>query len=300
MEYKLITIFDKRSVFSKTECFHSLNRNNVSNKLFVKRDDLIHAEVSGNKWRKLKWNIIRAVENNCNFISTYGGAYSNHLLATASLGNELNLKTRAFVRGDELNYNSNHILKRCYDLNMQLIFLSRNEYKKVKYSTGIDPLNNSIWNVPEGGANREGVMGCKEIMDETDNNYDYVVITQGTTTTSLGVLTSLNPKSKLIVVPVLKGFDSIYEMKKLASRCNLPLDLSRVLVLDQYHFGGYAKTNVHLNQFVSDFNNANTFNIEQTYTGKSLFAMNDFIKSQKLRDKRVLFIHTGGLANRLD
>jgi len=143
-------------------------------------------------------------------------------------------------------------------------------------------------------------MGCKEIMDETDNNYDYVVIAQGTTTTSLGVLISLNPKSKLIVVPVLKGFDSIYEMKKLASRCNLPLDLSRVLVLDQYHFGGYAKTNVHLNQFVSDFNNANTFNIEQTYTGKSLFAMNDFIKSQKLMDKRVLFIHTGGLANRLD
>lgn len=299
MEYKLTTIFDKRTVLSKTERFHSIPNNNVSNKLFVKRDDLIHAEISGNKWRKLKWNIIRAIENNCNCINTYGGAYSNHLLATASLGNELNLSTRAFVRGDELNHNSNHILKRCYDLNMKLMFLSRNEYKNVKYSNGIDPLNNSTWNIPEGGANSEGVIGCMEIMDETENNYDYVVIAQGTTTTSLGVLNSLNPKTKLIVVPVLKGFDSIGEMKKLASRCGLPLDIDRILILDQYHFGGYAKTNIHLNQFVSDFNNSNPFNIEHTYTGKSLFAMNEFIKSKKLMGKRMLFIHTGGLANKL-
>lgn len=299
MGFNLITNFDKRTALSETERFSFFNVNNVSNKLFVKRDDLIHAEISGNKWRKLKWNIIKAVENNCKLINTYGGAYSNHLLATASVGNELNLKTRAFVRGDELNYNSNHILKRCYNLNMEIVFLSRTEYGKVKYSNGVDPLNNYVWNIPEGGANREGVMGCKEIMDETDNNYDYVIIAQGTTTTSLGVLSSLNPKTKLIVVPVLKGFDSIGEMKKIACRCNLPIDLSKVLVLDQYHFGGYAKTDIHLNQFVSNFNETNSFNIEQTYTGKSLFAMSDFIIREKLMNKRMLFIHTGGLANRI-
>jgi len=299
MDYKLTTIFSKRTVLSQTQRLRYTINNNVSNKLFVKRDDLIHAEISGNKWRKLKWNVIRAIENNCNCINTYGGAYSNHLLATASLGNELNLSTRAFVRGDELNYQSNHILNRCYDLNMELIFLSRSEYKNVKCSNGIDPSNKFIWNVPEGGANREGVQGCMEIMDETENNYDYVVIAQGTTTTSLGVLNSLNPNTKLIVVPVLKGFDSIGEMKRLASKCELPFDVSRIVILDQYHFGGYAKTNMHLNQFVSDFNNSNTFNIEHTYTGKALFALNDFIKSKKIEGKSILFIHTGGLANKL-
>ena len=295
MEFNLITKFDKRLQLSKLQRFHTSKLNNDFNKLFVKRDDLIHNQVSGNKWRKLKWNVIRALENNCNIISTYGGAYSNHLLATAALGKDMNLQTRAFVRGDELNYSSNHILQRCHDLNMELVFLSRNDFKELKYSSGIDPLNHSVWNVPEGGANREGVMGCQEIMAETDNNYDYVVIAQGTTTTSLGVLTSLNPKTKLIVVPVLKGFDSIGEMKKLAKKINLTADLSRVLVLDQYHFGGYSKTNNILDQFVIDFNKSSDFKIEQTYTGKALFAMIEYIKNNSLNENKLLFIHTGGI-----
>jgi 1-aminocyclopropane-1-carboxylate deaminase len=108
-------------------------------------------------------------------------------------------------------------------------------------------------------------------------------------------LTSLNPKTKLIVVPVLKGFDSIGEMKKLAKKINLTADLSRVLVLDQYHFGGYSKTNNILDQFVIDFNKSSDFKIEQTYTGKALFAMIEYIKNNSLNENKLLFIHTGGI-----
>ena len=209
----LVSIFDKRNSLSKTHKFNLCNKNNQNNILFIKRDDLIHPDVSGNKWRKLKWNLVSAMNHNCKLINTYGGAYSNHLLAVASIGNKLGLKTRGNVRGDELTMDSNPILRKCSDLNMELIFHSRKKYNEIKYFDGIDSSDAQIWNIPEGGANREGVKGCSEIMRETENDYDYVILAQGTTTTSLGISSSLHQKTKLIVVPVLRGFDAIKEME---------------------------------------------------------------------------------------
>ncbi len=296
MKCNLISIFDQKRLQSKTQKFHLIQYNDQNNKLFVKRDDLIHAEVSGNKWRKLKWNMLSARQNKCTLINTYGGAYSNHLLATASLGNELNIKTRGQVRGDELSIDSNPLLRRCADLNMELVFLTRKDYKEVKDFNGLDHSEKYIWNIPEGGSNKEGVKGCAEIMQETENDYDYVVVAQGTTTTSLGVFSSLNKKTKLIVVPVLKGFDSIKEMKSLATYCEMSIDDSRIIVLNQFHFGGYAKTNQTLNLFINEFNKMGGFKIEPTYTGKVLYALNDFMHTNDLVNKKILFIHTGGLS----
>lgn len=292
---KLVSIFDKRTAFSKTHIFYLNNDNNRNNKLFIKRDDLIHPDVSGNKWRKLKWNILSAMSHDCKLINTYGGAYSNHLLAVASIGNELGLKTQGNVRGDELTMDSNPLLRKCSDLKMELIFHSRKKFKELKYNDGIDSSDTQIWNIPEGGANREGVQGCCEIMGETENDYDYVILAQGTTTTSLGVYSSLNQKTKLLVVPVLRGFNAIKEMETLAIQSMHPFDKNRVEVLNDFHFGGYAKTNAKLDAFVKNFNEKSNFNIEPIYTGKVMYALNEYIKVNDLRNQRVLFIHTGGL-----
>ena len=292
---KLVSIFDKRTAFSKTHTFHFNNDNNRNNKLFIKRDDLIHPDVSGNKWRKLKWNILSAMNHDCKLINTYGGAYSNHLLAVASIGNELGLNTRGNVRGDELTMDSNPLLRKCSDLKMELIFHSRKKFKELKYFDGIDSSDAQIWNIPEGGANREGVNGCCEIMGETENDYDYVILAQGTTTTSLGVYSSLNQKTKLLVVPVLRGFNAIKEMETLATKCLVTFDKNRVEAFNNFHFGGYAKTDAKLNAFVKNFNEKSNFKVEPIYTGKVMYALNEFIKLNNLRNQRILFIHTGGL-----
>ncbi len=292
----LVSIFDKRTSLSKTHKFNLFNKNNQNNILFIKRDDLIHPDVSGNKWRKLKWNLVSAMNHNCKLINTYGGAYSNHLLAVASIGNKLGLKTRGNVRGDELTMDSNPNLRKCSDLNMELIFHSRKKYNELKYFDGIDSSDAQIWNIPEGGANREGVKGCSEIMRETENDYDYVILAQGTTTTSLGISSSLHQKTKLIVVPVLRGFDAIKEMEALAIQCEVPFDKNRVEVLNDFHFGGYAKTDNKLDLFVNNFNEKSNFCIEPIYTGKVMYALDEFIKINDLRNQRILFIHTGGLS----
>ncbi len=292
---KLVSLFDKRTAFSKTHIYHLEYNNNRNNKLFIKRDDLIHPDVSGNKWRKLKWNILSAINHDCKLINTYGGAYSNHLLAVASIGDELGLKTRGNVRGDELTMDSNPLLRKCSDLKMELVFHSRKKFKELKYFDGIDSSDAQIWNIPEGGANREGVQGCCEIMGETENDYDYVILAQGTTTTSLGVYSSLNQKTKLLVVPVLRGFNAIKEMETLATQCMRPFDKNRVEALNDFHFGGYAKTDAKLDAFVKNFNERSNFSIEPIYTGKVMYALNEFIELNDLRNQRILFIHTGGL-----
>ena len=265
--------------------------------LFVKRDDLIHPEVSGNKFRKLKYNIEKAKAKNCQSIITYGGAYSNHLLAVAAAGLLENIKTIGIVRGNELNESSNKLLKRCAELGMKLSFIDRVQYKLKKYSDGIEQTESQLLlHIPEGGANIEGVLGCRDIITETSNDYDYIFVAQGTCTTSVGIYMAMSPRSKLVVVPVLKGFDSLGEMEKLAKQVNLKIDFNRVEVLNEYHFGGYAKSSIDLDQFVHSFNGQYQFKIEPVYTGKVMFAMQSYLSKVK-GNKKALFIHTGGLHN---
>ena len=266
-------------------------------KLFVKRDDLIHNEFSGNKLRKLKYNLKAHFDNQCQGILTFGGAYSNHLLATASACHYFGIKSIGIVRGDELNETSNQLLNRCHELGMKLLFFSRNEFDQIKKTSGRYSFRGTeYWAVPEGGANQEGILGCREIISNCD--FDYVIVAQGTTTTSLGITLELNDSQKIIVVPVLKGFDSMQEMKVLLENDqSFKRYIDKIIVLDQFHFGGYAKNSEELNRFISIFNETNQFLIEPIYTGKTLFALSELLKTKKIdKGKKILFIHTGGIS----
>lgn len=274
----------------------SVNDSNI--KLFVKRDDLIHSEFSGNKLRKLKYNLKSCFDNQCEGILTFGGAFSNHLLAVASACNLLNLKSVGVVRGEELNKYSNGLISRCAALGMELLFVTRYEYFTRKKATGrIDFRGSSFWSVPEGGANSEGIIGSQEIVSNLD--FDYVVVAQGTSTTSLGIALNLKDWQKLIVVPVLKGFDALGEMKNLLRDDEKFSKVQhKIIVLDDFHFGGYAKGTNELNLFIEEFNSLNNFRIEPIYTGKAMYALKEFIESNKfIENKKVLFVHTGGLNN---
>jgi 1-aminocyclopropane-1-carboxylate deaminase len=276
-----------------------LEVNTAGLKLFVKRDDLIHPLISGNKIRKLKYNLIDAINNQCEGIITYGGAYSNHLLATASAGHELGIPVIGKVRGEELTTKSNAVLSQCHSLGMDLRFLARSTFTQEKHQSGVIEFEGkSYWVIPEGGANIQGIQGCTEIVSELDQSYDYYVVAQGTCTTSLGLLLSIPESAKLIVVPVLKGFDVLQEMRALLNN-NALFDAhqSKLIIWDQYHHGGYAKSSIALDSFISEFHTRNSFLIEPVYTGKVFYAFNHELTLGKINfdGKKVLVLHTGGV-----
>lgn len=298
--------FAKLKKRSELQRFSLHNANNTPLDLFVKRDDLIDPFISGNKLRKLEGNLFAAKLAGANQLMTFGGAYSNHLLASAAAAKSMNLPIIGKVRGEELHPNSNALLYKCQELGMQLEFISRTAYQELKLISGLDP-QSKTWVIPEGGANPEGIWGCTQIYTEAvaqNNNqhFDAVFIAQGTTTTSLGILASIPPSTHLFVVPVLKGFDSLAEMHTLANQAkHNPLTspftflFEQVTVLDQYHFGGYAKTTPLLLDFVSHFNQTEQFPIEPTYTGKALAALTQELPNLTQAFRSILFVHTGGV-----
>ena len=282
---------------SRIEKFRFNKSNNKDLELFVKRDDLIHKYISGNKIRKLNQNIFSFYKNKCKKLVTFGGAFSNHLLASAALCNELSIDCVGIVRGEELNENSNGILKKCSSLGMQLNFVSRSSFSEQKKMSGLLVKDGiPTWFVPEGGANLEGIEGCKEIVSENEEIFDYYVVAQGTTTTSIGIALALPPSAKIIVVPVLKGFNSKSEMKSVLNNVDLwNVIKDKIIVLDDFHFGGYAKSTNELRDFICEINQLNEMQIEEVYTGKALYALKNYLEKNFVKNKKVLFIHTGGI-----
>ena len=293
----LKTCFKNFIQLSRIEKFRFNKSNNKDLELFVKRDDLIHKYISGNKIRKLNQNIFSFYKNKCKKLVTFGGAFSNHLLATAALCNELSIDCVGIVRGEELNVNSNGILKKCSSLGMQLNFVSRSSFSKQKKMSGLLVKDGiPTWFIPEGGANLEGIEGCKEIVSENEEIFDYYVVAQGTTTTSIGIALALPPSAKIIVVPVLKGFNSKSEMKSVLNNVDLwNVIKDKIIVLDDFHFGGYAKSTNELREFISEINQINKMQIEEVYTGKALYALKNYLEKNFVKNKKVLFIHTGGI-----
>lgn len=277
--------------------------NAYSVKLFVKRDDLIDEFVSGNKWRKLKYNIEHAHRIKKEGILTFGGAFSNHLLATASACKLAGIKSVGIVRGDELNSNSNRTLEQCTAMGMELKFITRDEYNLRNEKAYQESLSFQFPNyhiVPEGGANYYGMIGCQEIMMETSNDFNHVFVAQGTTTTSAGIAFSLPEKSVLHVVPVLKGFDSKNEMKDLYLKSGIGDEtikelLSKVVVHDQSHFGGYGKYDNTLLDFMEETFIETGIPLDPVYTGKAFYSMINWIEENSISDQSILFIHTGGI-----
>ena len=278
----------------------------VNVRLYVKRDDLIDSEVSGNKWRKLALNVELAYAQKKEGILTFGGAYSNHLLAVASACNRLGLKSVGIVRGEELNAASNPNLKRCEELGMNLHFISRSEYDCRCEETETESWKEkfpSYLHVPEGGANYYGVIGCQEIIHELPISPDYVFVAQGTTATSCGILLTLPEHAQLHVVPVLKGFDSLAEMTPLLYPILMDSEvvgeyLNQVVVHSNSHFGGYGKWTPELEDFIVEMNEKLQLPLDKIYTGKAFHACWNWLKNQTFeKPVNVVFIHTGGLQN---
>ncbi len=272
--------------------------------LLVKRDDLIHPEVSGNKWRKLKYNLMQFEVMRNDSILTFGGAFSNHLLATASACHKFGIPCIGVVRGEELNKNSNILLARCHELGMRLHFVSREEYALRDMSEYYEELKQQFPNcfiIPEGGANYYGMIGCQEIHKELPV-FDHLFVAQGTGATSAGLLLGMSEEQRLHVVPSIKGFDVHQELNKLYRKSGLDDETISELLLSltihgDAHFGGYAKTMPELIEFMKFARTELGLRLDKVYTAKAFFACWQAIQKGEFNHSTVVFLHTGGLGS---
>lgn len=261
-------------------------------RLFFKRDDLIHPFISGNKWRKLKYHLRHAQQHNKQHLVTFGGAFSNHLLATAAAASKFKFKSTAFVRGESV---SNDTLSLCRLFGMKLIFVDRELYKnKPKLFLDYFSEDLSAYFIDEGGAGELGELGCREIITELKNSYHHIFCAAGTGTTAAGIINAVNlssaQQSQIHIVSSLKGNFLKPEIEKQL------LHPYPFILHDDYHFGGYAKTNTTLINFIKDFISKTGILIDPVYTAKCLFAILDLAKKEKIKqNESVLMIHTGGI-----
>ena len=267
--------------------------------LFIKREDELHPFISGNKYRKLKYNIEEALKQNKTTLLTFGGAYSNHIAATAAAGFEYKFKTIGIIRGDELAQNLNEILQNNPTLKfasghqMRLHFVSRSSYRNKTSKTFIDSLKKmfgDFYLVPEGGTNVLAVQGCEEILTNEDEKFNYICCAVGTGGTISGLINSAKKHQKVIGFPALKGdflVDEIKPFVKGNTNWNLQTD---------YHFGGYGKYTPELIRFINEFKEQTNIPLDPIYTGKLLYGIIDLVSKDEFPvNSKVLAIHTGGL-----
>ena len=260
--------------------------------VFIKRDDLIHPIISGNKWRKLKYLLKRAREENKNHLVTFGGAYSNHLLATAAASAKFGFKSTGIVRGEEV---SNDTLFLCKLHGMNLIFTDRESYrdKPTLFNTYFKNDEDAFF-IDEGGSSVEGAKGCSELLNELTATYDEIFCACGTGTTAAGIITGIQQhqlKTKFNAVPVFKNGDFIRdEIDKLLPE-PIAYDLHTA-----YHFGGYGKADEKLIEFIKQFVAETGILIEPVYTGKMLYAIYDLAQKDHFKPgTKILAIHSGGI-----
>lgn len=262
--------------------------------LYVKREDLIDEFVHGNKYYKLKYNLLEAKKLNKKKLITFGGAYSNHLLAVSYAGKKENFETFAFVRGEELvtNFKENLCLNQAHQNGMKFIFVTRTSFRnKEKLIEDFFKTHkkDEFYILPEGGTNELAVKGTQEILTTETETYDFICCAVGTGGTLAGIVQAQKLHQQIIGFPALKDADFLVdEIKKYT---NKPFELNQ-----NYHFGGYAKTNQELNDFVNWFNKKTQIKIEPIYTGKMFFGIFQEINKGTFPAKsKILAIHTGGV-----
>jgi 1-aminocyclopropane-1-carboxylate deaminase len=267
-------------------------------KLFVKREDLIHPFVSGNKWRKLKYNLVEARKTGFNTLLTFGGAFSNHIYATAAAGKEAGFSTIGIIRGDEV-LPLNSTLQFAKEQGMQLHYVDREEYKEKDTAFFIEKLRQKFGDfylLPEGGTNKLAVKGCAEMVDDLVENYDFYGVACGTGGTMAGLIGGLKGKGHILGFPVLKGADFLsQEIERLLLEAAPDSYINYALLLN-YHFGGYAKISQELIAFINSFYSTTGIPLDPIYTGKMFYGIFDLIKMGYFPfGTRILAIHTGGL-----
>lgn len=272
--------------------------------VYLKRDDLIHSEISGNKWRKLKLNLEKFKLGKYEQLLTFGGAYSNHISATAALGRILEIPTIGIIRGDELSPSSNQTLQKAAQDGMELIFVNREEYSwryETEYKNQLREKFGNVLVIEEGGANFYGMMGCTEIVSEIPFQPDYYVLPAGTGTTTSGILFATET-SHTIAIAASNDVDGILEeISSLLEYAGLTEDevadkLEMLTLTSEFTFGGYGKTSPELITFINDFYTQTEIKLDQVYTGKMMYGLCEFIKTGKIAaGKTVVAVHTGGL-----
>ena len=279
---------------------HSINQkiplsfpNNIE--LFIKREDLLHPIISGNKFRKLKYNIQEAKRLGHSTLLTFGGAFSNHILAVAGAGNEFGFATIGIIRGEELEHkiSENPTLLRAQDLGMKFHFVTRSQYRNKEEVTFLDSLKNKFGDfylVPEGGTNSFAIKGCEEILTASDKSFfTHITCAVGTGGTISGIINSSIEKQQIIGFSSLKGAFLSDVIRNFVNKTNWN-------IIEDYHFGGYGKINDELVSFLNLFYNHNSIPLDPVYTGKMVFGVMDLInKGYFLPNSKILMIHTGGL-----
>lgn len=266
--------------------------------VLVKREDLNHPHVSGNKWWKLKYNLEEAVRQGKTTLLTFGGAYSNHLYATAAAAAEMKINSIGIVRGEE-TLPLNPTLTFARSKGMQLHYLTRQDYREKSGSSFVESLHErfgDFYLIPEGGTNDLAIKGVEELGHEIikEVDFDYLCLPVGTGGTIAGLINVLHEK-KIIGFSSLKGGEFLSDdIKKW-----LRTDRGNWTIEAEYHFGGYGKSNDLLLEFIKQVESEYSIPFDQVYTGKMMFGVVDLINKNRFqKGSRVLLLHTGGLQGR--
>ncbi len=255
---------------------------------------MIHPIVSGNKFRKLKYNLIEAKIQNHTKLLTFGGAFSNHIAAVAFAGKENGFETIGIIRGDELfdKIQENPTLKFAQECGMQFEFITRNQYQnknEVEFTQNLKNKFGNFYTIPEGGTNDLAIKGCEEILTNEDSKFDYICTCVGTGGTISGLINSSNTNQKILGFPALKGNFLNDEIRTFAKKDNWNL-------INEYHFGGYGKITDELINFMNEFSNEFKILLDPIYTAKMVFGVIDLInKNYFPENSKILMIHSGGL-----
>ncbi|MDM1280574.1 1-aminocyclopropane-1-carboxylate deaminase/D-cysteine desulfhydrase [Acinetobacter indicus] len=265
-------------------------------RISIKRLDLIHPQISGNKFFKLKYNLLAARQQGFEKVLTFGGAYSNHIAATAFASHKFGFQSLGMIRGEELAQRPlNPTLATAQQFGMQLEFISRNAYRQKDQPDFLQHLQQQypdFYLIPEGGTNALAVQGCREILTAEDAQFDLICCAAGTGGTLAGLIEASQQHQQLLGFSALKGDFLTHEVAQLTTKRNWR-------ILDDYCCGGYAKTTPELIQFIQTFEQRYNIPLEQVYTGKMLRGIFDLIDQDKIGpDQKILLIHTGGLQGR--
>lgn len=266
-------------------------------RLSMLRLDQVHPTISGNKWYKLKYNLQRAREEEHDTLLTVGGAYSNHLYATAAAGQAYGFRTIGIVRG-EAHVPLNPTLQFCYDQGMELHYVRRDVFRQ-RGEAGFQPELAQQFGrhyfLPEGGTNALAVQGCAEVIPDAPD-VDYVACCVGTGGTLAGVLLRTAGQASVLGFPALKGGDFLQDEVNRLTQQYIGRRYDHYQLVHDYHFGGYARVPPELIDFINTFYQTTGISLEPIYTGKMLYGLYDMIKKGHFSaGSRMLVIHSGGL-----
>ncbi len=268
---------------------------------YVKRDDLIHNQLNGNKYRKLKYNIKHLQANDYKGIITFGGAFSNHILASAAAANLFGFQSVGIIRGNELNPDSNTVLRKAKSLGMTLYFVSRSEYRLKDKSSEISSIiekHSDLILIPEGGTNEFALEGAGEIVDELiiqDFVPNIILLPCGTGGTTAGLIKRVKELNLNICIQAFSSLKGGFLADDISQLLGFVPKATLFQLISDYHFGGYAKSTEELSTVVNSFSQYTHIPVDTVYNAKLIYGLLDKVKQDSsYSNKTIIWINTGG------